>query len=141
MDSMDPRLHLDRRLDDLDPPCWTPPAADATRLVRRVHELRRVRLEELGPADLRILISQQVALPCVLPIAVRLLLEEPLLDASFYEGDLLLTAVSAPASAWAPLPDLNARLRAVITALPETAVADLPRGGAEKLARFLAPPE
>ncbi|MFC9757064.1 contact-dependent growth inhibition system immunity protein [Streptomyces sp. NPDC056921] len=98
---MDPRLHLDRILDDLDPPCWTPPAADATRLVRRVHELRRVRLEELGPADLRILISQQVALPCVLPIAVRLLLEEPLLDASFYEGDLLLTAVSAPASAWA----------------------------------------
>ncbi|MEU1486954.1 contact-dependent growth inhibition system immunity protein [Streptomyces sp. NPDC005752] len=134
-------LHLDRTLDELDPPCWAPPAADATNLMRKVHELRRVRQRELGPADLRILISQQVALPCVLPLTVRLLIEEPLLDASFYEGDLLLAAVSAPASAWALLPDLNARLRAVITTLPETAVIDLPRGGAETLARFVARPE
>ncbi|MEU1212497.1 contact-dependent growth inhibition system immunity protein [Streptomyces sp. NPDC005790] len=91
--------------------------------------LRRVRLGELGPPDLRIVMSQQVALPYVLPLAVRLLREGPLLDASFYEGDLLLAVVSAPVSAWALLPDLHARLCAVITTLPETAVADLPRGG------------
>ncbi|MFH9469706.1 contact-dependent growth inhibition system immunity protein [Streptomyces clavifer] len=60
-----------------------------------------VRQGELGPADLRILMSQQVALSYVLPLTVRMLLEEPLLDASFYQGDLLLAAVSAPASAWA----------------------------------------
>ncbi|MFD9540783.1 contact-dependent growth inhibition system immunity protein [Streptomyces sp. NPDC060022] len=109
--------------------------------MRKVHGLRHVRLGEIGPADLRILISQQVALPYVLPLAVRLLLEEPLLDASFYEGDLLLAALRAPAPAWALLPDLNARLRAVIDALPETAIADLPPGGAEELARFVARPE
>ncbi|WP_329204174.1 contact-dependent growth inhibition system immunity protein [Streptomyces sp. NBC_00683] len=135
---MDHLLHLDRTLDELDRPCWTPPAADATHLMRKVHALRQVRLGEFGPADLRILISQQVALPYVLPLAVRLLLEEPLLDASFYGGDLLLAAVRAPAAAWALLPDLNTRLRTVITTLPETAVADLPRGGAEELARFVA---
>ncbi|WP_454388828.1 contact-dependent growth inhibition system immunity protein [Streptomyces sp. JNUCC 63] len=90
-------LHLNRTLDDLDPPRWTPPAADATPLVRTVHELRRVPLDELRPADLRILIAQQVALPYVLPLAVRLLIEDPLLDACFYEGDLLLAAVNAPA--------------------------------------------
>ncbi|GGW50065.1 contact-dependent growth inhibition system immunity protein [Streptomyces xantholiticus] len=138
---MDHLQHLDRALDELDPPRWTPPAPDATHLVRKVHELRRVRLGELGPADLRTLISQQVALPYVLPLAVRLLLEEPLLDAYFYEGDLLLAAVNAPASAWALLPDPGARLRAVITTLPEAAVADLPRGAAEELARFVARPE
>ncbi|MEV5546706.1 contact-dependent growth inhibition system immunity protein [Streptomyces sp. NPDC052309] len=133
---MDHLLHLDRTLDELDPPRWTPPAGDATRLVRKVHELRRVPLGELRPADLRILISQQVALSYVLPLAVRLLLEEPLLDACFYEGDLLLAAVNAPASAWSLLPDLGARLRTVIASLPEAAVADLPRGAAEQLARF-----
>ncbi|WP_331730729.1 contact-dependent growth inhibition system immunity protein [Streptomyces sp. NBC_01174] len=89
---MDHLLHMDRTLDELDPPRWAPPA-DATHLVRRLHEMRRVRLGELGPADLRILISQQVALPYVLPLTVHLLLEEPLLDASFYEGDLLLGRV------------------------------------------------
>ncbi|MER5528120.1 contact-dependent growth inhibition system immunity protein [Streptomyces sp. NPDC002677] len=137
---MDHLLHLDRTLDELDPPRWMPPAADATRLVRTVHELRCVPLGELGPADLRTLVSQQVALPHVLPLAVRLLIEEPLLDAYFYEGDLLLAAVNAPASAWALLPELGARLRTVITTLPETAVAGLPRGAVDELARFVGDP-
>ncbi|MFG2593598.1 contact-dependent growth inhibition system immunity protein [Streptomyces sp. NPDC048438] len=60
---MDHLLHLDRTLDELDPLRWAPPASDATHLVREVHELRRVPPAELGPADLRTLISQQVALP------------------------------------------------------------------------------
>ncbi|MEH0580529.1 contact-dependent growth inhibition system immunity protein [Streptomyces sp. B21-108] len=110
---MDRLLYLDRTLEELDPPRWAPPAADATHLVRTVHELRRVPLGALSAADLRTLLSQQVALPYVLPLAVRLLIEEPLFDAYFYEGDLLLTAVNAPASAWALLPELGARLRAV----------------------------
>ncbi len=138
---MDHLLHLDRTLDELDPPSWPPPAADATRLVRTVHELRRVALGELGPADLRTLIAQQVALPYVLPLAVRLLTEEPLLDAYFYEGDLLLVTVNAPASTWVLLPEPRARLRTVVAALPEAAVAGLPRGAAEELARFVAEPE
>ncbi|MGW7284565.1 contact-dependent growth inhibition system immunity protein [Streptomyces sp. NPDC054847] len=137
---MDHLLHLDRTLDELDPPRWTAPAPDATHLVRKVHGLRRVPLGRLGPADLRTLVTQQVALAHVLPLVVRLLLEEPLLDAYFYEGDLLLAAVEVPASAWDLLPDLGARLRAVITALPEEAVAGLPRGAAEELARFAAGP-
>ncbi|WP_392675486.1 contact-dependent growth inhibition system immunity protein [Streptomyces sp. LN785] len=133
-------LHLDRTLDDLDPPRWAAPDADATHLVRTAHKLRCVPLSELRPADLRMLLTQRVALPYVLPLAVGLLLEEPLLDAYFYEGDLLLAAVAAPTSAWALLPDLAARLRAVIMGLPETAVGDLPRGVAEELARFAAQP-
>jgi hypothetical protein len=95
-------------------------------------------LDELRPADLRTLIAEQVALPYVLPLAVRLLIEEPLLDAYCYEGDLLLAAVNAPASAL--LPELCARLRTVITTAPETVVAGLPRGAAEELARFLGKP-
>ncbi|MFF3343045.1 contact-dependent growth inhibition system immunity protein [Streptomyces flavidovirens] len=125
----------------MDPPRWTPPAIEATQLVRKVHELRGVPLSEFGPGDLRPLISQQVALPYVLPLAVRLLLEEPLLDAYFCEGDLLLAAVNAPASAWALLPDLGAQFCTVITTLPEAAVADLPGGAAEELARFVTRPE
>ncbi|MFF3286488.1 contact-dependent growth inhibition system immunity protein [Streptomyces sp. NPDC003023] len=135
---MEHLLHLERTLDELDPPRWSAPSAEATHLVRKVHELRCVPLGDLGPADLRTLVSQQVALPYVLPLAVRLLLEEPLLDAYFYEGDLLLAAVEAPASAWAVLPDLGARLSDAITTLPEGAAAELPRGAADALARFVA---
>ncbi|MEU9718268.1 contact-dependent growth inhibition system immunity protein [Streptomyces sp. NPDC047976] len=136
---MDDRLlHLGRTLDDLDPPRWGRPEADATPLVRKVHALRTVPLGELRPADLRTLVSQQVALPYVLPLAVRLLLADPLLDAYFHEGDLLHAAVRAPAAAWAALPDLHAGLRAAVTALPAPAVADLPRDTAEAVAAFTA---
>ncbi|MFE0654404.1 contact-dependent growth inhibition system immunity protein [Streptomyces sp. NPDC059534] len=141
MNPVDRLLHLDRTLDELDLPRWGPPGSDATRLVRKVHELRRVALGELGPADLLTLVSQRVALSYVLPLAVRLLLDEPMLDAYFYEGDLLLAAVNVPASAWAMFPNLGTQLRTVITTLPDAAVAGLPRDAAEELARFVARPE
>ncbi|MFG1811736.1 contact-dependent growth inhibition system immunity protein [Streptomyces sp. NPDC049040] len=133
---MEHLLHLGRTLDELDPPHWPAPPADSTRLVRTVHRLRSVPLGELSPADLRTLITQRVALPLVLPLAVRLLLDEPLLEAYFYEGDLLLAAVGAPASAWALLPEPAACLRGVITALPDTALAELPRGAAADVIGF-----
>jgi len=138
MNPMDLLLHLDRTLDELDPPRWPEPAADATRLVRTVHALRRVPLRELGAADLRTLVSQQVALPYVVPLAVRLLVDDPLLDAYFYPGDLLLTTVNVPATVWDLLPELAKELRTVASALPESAYADLPRDAAREIARFVS---
>ncbi|MET7386919.1 contact-dependent growth inhibition system immunity protein [Streptomyces sp. NPDC005529] len=133
---MNPLLHLDRTLDEVDPPRWPAPDADATRLVSTVHALRRVKLGDLSPGDLRMLVAQRVALHCTLPLAALLLLEEPLLDATFYPGDLLLTAVGVPDSSWALLPDLRERLSSVITGLPDADLAELPRGSTGELARF-----
>ncbi|MFD3652216.1 hypothetical protein [Streptomyces sp. NPDC058620] len=53
--------------------------------------MRCVALSELWPADLRTLISQGVALAYVLPLAVRLPLEQPLLDALLLRRLLGLT--------------------------------------------------
>ncbi|WP_299538217.1 contact-dependent growth inhibition system immunity protein [uncultured Streptomyces sp.] len=137
---MDRLLHPDRSLDELDTPRWDPPGDGATTLVRRVHALRQVPLRELGPGDLRMLVSQAVALPFVLPLAVRLLVEDPLLDATFYAGDLLLATTRLPASAWEAVPELAAGLREAIARLPDQRVADagLPRGSRETLDGFLA---
>ncbi|MEU8793129.1 contact-dependent growth inhibition system immunity protein [Streptomyces sp. NPDC048643] len=137
---MDPLLHLGRTLDEVDPPRWPAPPADATRLIRTVHALRHRKLGDLRPGDLRMLVAQQVALHCTLPLAALLLLEAPLLDATFYPGDLLLTAAGAPDSAWALLPDLRTRLSAQIAALPDADLAELPRGSTEELARFTGRP-
>ncbi|MGW8378908.1 contact-dependent growth inhibition system immunity protein [Streptomyces sp. ODS28] len=135
---MDRLLHLSHTLNELDPPRWPDPGDETTHLVRRVHQLRRVPLGELRPADLHMLITQQVGLPFVLPLAIRLLTREPLVDARFYEGDLLLAAVTAPAAAWNMLPDAAEQLRTVITsAVPQAAVAELPRGAAEQLTHFV----
>ncbi|MFD7911023.1 contact-dependent growth inhibition system immunity protein [Streptomyces sp. NPDC059752] len=118
-------LHLDRTLDELDGPPWPPPPSPTTTLVTKVHALRRTRLGDLTPADLRTLITQEVGLPYALPLAVRLLLEDPLLDAYFYPGDLLLGALGRPESAWALFPDLREELAAVVADLPEEELAQL----------------
>ncbi|MEV7723572.1 contact-dependent growth inhibition system immunity protein [Streptomyces sp. NPDC087917] len=133
-------LPLDRDLDSLDPPAWDPPPPNTTRLVETVHALRRTPLRALTPADLRTLITQEVGLPYVLPVAVALLLEEPLLDAYFYEGDLLRAALACPSAAWSDFPDLARALAAVAEAIPADSVAELPRGAAAEIARFVAGP-
>ncbi|MFD7258475.1 contact-dependent growth inhibition system immunity protein [Streptomyces sp. NPDC059874] len=131
-------LHLDRTLDELDAPAWPPAPPDATTLVAKVHALRRRPLSTLTPADLRTLISQDVALPYVLPLAVALLLEDPLVDSYFYEGDLLLATLDRQASAWALFPDLATDLATAITTLPREALAELPSGSAALIDRFTA---
>ncbi|MFJ6483635.1 MULTISPECIES: contact-dependent growth inhibition system immunity protein [unclassified Streptomyces] len=118
-------LHLDRTLDELDGPPWPPPPSPTTNLVTKVYALRRKRLGDLTPADLRALITQEVGLPYVLPLAVRLLLNDPLLDAYFYPGDLLLAAFGRPEPAWALFPDLREQLVAVVADLPEEELARL----------------
>ncbi|PZT74766.1 MULTISPECIES: contact-dependent growth inhibition system immunity protein [unclassified Streptomyces] len=135
---MDLLSHLGQTLDELDAPRWPDASAGSTQLVRKVHALRRVPLGELRAADLRVLVSQQVALAYVVPLAVRLLLEEPLLDAYYYEGDLLLTTVNVPAPVWDLFPELARELRDAVARLPEGAFAGLPRGATEEIGRFLA---
>lgn len=54
---------------------------------------------QLSPGDLRVLIGQQEGLRWLLPIALRVLIADPLVEGSYYEGDLLtLVARSDPAT-------------------------------------------
>ncbi|MER6448132.1 contact-dependent growth inhibition system immunity protein [Streptomyces venezuelae] len=118
-------LHLDRTLDELDGPAWPPPPSPTTALVTKVHALRRTRLGELTPADLRTLTGQGVGLPYVLPLAVRLLVEDPMLDAYFYPGDLLLAVLTSSDDTWALFPDLREELTAAVADLTEEDRAEL----------------
>lgn len=138
MKPMEHLLHLDRTLDELDPPPWATPAADATHLARRVRKLRCVPLSRTpsgGSAHAHLAAGG----PAVCPST-----RSALADRAAAAGRVLLRGGPAargrrrPASAWAVLPDLRARLHTVITNLPEAAVTELPRGAAEQLARFVA---
>ncbi|MEU2367868.1 contact-dependent growth inhibition system immunity protein [Streptomyces pseudogriseolus] len=52
---------------------WPEPPEDATSLVRAVHALRRRPVGDLRPEELARLITQDVGLPWLLPLAVRIL--------------------------------------------------------------------
>ncbi|WP_410877128.1 contact-dependent growth inhibition system immunity protein [Nocardia sp. A7] len=67
---------------------WPEPAPDATYLIRRVHQLRRVPVGELSIEDVRIMLSQSAGTVAILPRVLDMLEENPLSAGDFYPGDL-----------------------------------------------------
>jgi hypothetical protein len=102
---------------------WGDPGPDSTVLIRRCGELRRKPLTEFTVEDLRIMLGQQIAVPILLPIALDVLVENPLAEGDFYSGDLLWAVLRLPASVWASRPSEQLRL---FTAVAAVDVADLP---------------
>lgn len=94
---------------------WPPPPADATRLVSTVHELRRRPVGALDAEGLRLLITQDVGLPYLLPLAVGLLRADPMAEGDLYEGDLLSAALTRAASAWSEVPEAARELRDIVS--------------------------
>lgn len=97
---------------------WPEPEADTTYLVRRCHELRRKPLADFTVEDMRIMLGQEIAVPVLLPMAVDVLVCEPLAEGDFYPGDLLAAVLRLPTSAWSGLEAQRERLAAALATLP-----------------------
>ncbi|MEO6700833.1 MAG: contact-dependent growth inhibition system immunity protein [Jatrophihabitantaceae bacterium] len=91
----------DLTIDQLDGPVWGDPPDDATDLIREVYRLRQVPLDSLVPSDLRLLTGQDVACPVTVPRALSMLQHNPLIKATYYEGDLLVSLLTRSVGFWA----------------------------------------
>ena len=111
-------------LEQIDGERWGEAPADASRLVRTVHELRRRPVGELGVEGLRVLIAQQVGLAVLVPVALEILAADPLAEGDFYPGDLLSAVLRAPRAHWAAHPEQASRLRAVIDGIDAGAAGE-----------------
>ena len=98
---------------------WPDPPEDSTSLVRAIHALRRRPIGDLRPDELARLITQDVGLPRLLPLAVRILRDTaPRQPAGgWYDDDLLYAVVTRKPQVWEQLPGLAEELRAVIESL------------------------
>ncbi len=92
---------IDRTIEQIEGVRWPDPPADATALMRRCHELRRMPLGHLGVEDLRLLIAQDVGTEAVLPMALGMLRINPLLEGDLYPGDVLAAVLRRPDASWA----------------------------------------
>jgi hypothetical protein len=95
---------------------WPDEKEYPTGLVRRCHEYRKISVDQLTAEQLRTLISQQIGLKYLIPLAMEFLAKDILTEADFYPGDLLETVVNAGSNAW----NQNADLRKQLLELIET---------------------
>lgn len=96
---------------------WADPGPDASNLVRRCTELRRKPLAEFTVEDLRIMLGQEIGVPALLPLAVQVVLRDPLAEGDSYPGDLLANVLRLPEAAWSNLRAERKRLASVLAKL------------------------
>ncbi|MFE1801503.1 contact-dependent growth inhibition system immunity protein [Streptomyces sp. NPDC059517] len=127
-------LNCERSLEELERDRWPAPPADASRLVSTAHALRRIPIGKLAVEDMRLSIGQDIGLPYLLPLALKVLRDNPMAEGDMYEGDLLSAVLTRSPAIWAEFPELGRELRAIVSAL-----TDPPPDLQRKVERFLTP--
>lgn len=79
---------LKKSLEEIEVDYWGDPTFPSG-LAIACHELRTVPLDQLTNGQLRMAIGQEMSLPYLVPMAVKALSGDPLLEGTFFEGDLL----------------------------------------------------
>ena len=107
-----------RSLEEIEDDRWGDPPAEATRLVTTAYALRKLPVGALDAEGLRLLISQQIGLDTLVPLALDQVEQDPLAEGDFYPGDLLDALIRrVPDSYWQAHEDQRTRVRTVAQAL------------------------
>jgi hypothetical protein len=118
------RTNLTRSLDELEGDQWPEPEVAVTRLVQEVHRLRSVPIGQMTTEDLRLLLGQQIGTEWLMPLALECLKRDPLAEADFYPGDLLVGVLRTEASYWPTHPEAIQALKRVRLRLLD--ISDVP---------------
>ncbi len=88
-----------KSLNSLEKTTWEKPTYDSY-LVKTVHRLRSVPLNEYQIEDLRIMIGQNIGLKYLIPLAIEELEVNLFAEGDYYEGDLLQMVLNADKNYW-----------------------------------------
>lgn len=95
-------------------------------LIDRCERLLLTPLIQFEPGDFRVMLGQQFYPETLVPLALLLLEDQPLIDGDLYEGDLLSAVVHQKAEFWKAQPELRNRVEVVIArALADEQLFDL----------------
>ena len=99
-------------LEQLDGDEWPEPDV-RTSLIDTCHRLRKIDIGELEAGDLRILLGQRIGTRHLIEHAIGFLQNDPLVDATFYPGDLLIAALKADDNGYRGFPLIRNQLVAI----------------------------
>lgn len=97
---------------------WPKLGPDASHFHRRCYDAVTKPISELSVADLRLLISQDIGLEFVLPIALAIVEKEPLLESEHFRGDLLTAILAASKNFYQEHPEICARVEKLLAIVP-----------------------
>jgi hypothetical protein len=109
--------------------------ANDTPLARRCNALLKKPLDAFQAEDLRVMILQGIAIEYLVPMALDLLENDPLVKGDYYPGDLLNAVLSVTPSYWTMKPTDSERLDLVVsrmTIIPEELEESLRQYRSEK---------
>ena len=86
-------------LEEMENDFWGIPAFDSPIIVE-CYRLRKIPVSHLKPKDIRLLISQEIGLPILVPISLDLLEDNPLIIFEDFRGDLLKTLCHVKQTYW-----------------------------------------
>jgi CDI immunity proteins len=95
-----------KSLQQLDGKDWGEPTYFSS-LVVECHRLHRIRLNDFTIENLRIMISQELNLEYLIPLALERLCSNPLAEGKYYPGDLLDAVVRVNNEFWLSYPELR----------------------------------
>lgn len=101
-------------LEQLEQSFWGEPELD-TYVVRTAHAARKKPLSDLSAEEIRLLIGQKIGLPHIIPLAVSLLETDPLMEVTYFEGDLLAEMLRLSPDDWNANPEELQRFRNLIS--------------------------
>jgi len=109
-------MNFDRTktLQELENEDWGEPK-HTTGLVIACHQLRHKPLRDFTSGDLRLMIGQEIGLDYLVPLALEVLSDNPLLEGTFYRGDLLLAVLRIQTNFWQDNPDLWWQVAELVT--------------------------
>ncbi|MFF7367977.1 contact-dependent growth inhibition system immunity protein [Streptomyces tricolor] len=110
-----------RSIEELEGKRWPDPPTDSTNLVRNIHELRKRAIKDLTADELRRLITQDVGLQWLLPVALDFLRETAPDEAAagWYDDDLLSAVLTRKESTWRNAPELARHLDGTVRMLTD----------------------
>jgi hypothetical protein len=96
-------------LEQLENDIWPEPDVH-TSLIDTCHRLRKVPIDDLSAGDIRMLLGQRIGVRHLVSVAIQLLDADPMLDATFFPGDLLTAVLRADVNYYRGFPKLQNQL-------------------------------
>ena len=93
-------IDTNKSIEELEGDVWGEPAFGSY-VITTCHRARKKPVRLLSNEEIRCLIGQKIGLKYLLPAAVDILKNEPLIDVTYFEGDFLLTLLRLEISDWA----------------------------------------